>query len=305
MSQSAADAVNSAGRNAVKQVLRSYGEMTAVLRGGPSFVVIGAKRGGTTSLYRYLLEHPSVAPLFPGALHMKRPRYYDVNYARGLRWYRSHFPLMVGDRSVARPWVKPLIAGEASPYYLFHPLVAERLARDFPDVRLIVILRDPVERAYSHYKERRKHNAEPLSFEEALAAEQERLRGEAERIIREPGYRSLEHEDHSYLAQGRYLEMLERWFTFFPKSQFHIAVSEEFYADPGRVVNDIWSFLDLPQHELLSRTRHNYIPAPGIQPTTRQCLQDAFAEHNGKLECLIGRSLPWNGIENEARGNVG
>jgi hypothetical protein len=305
MRQSAADAVNSGGRKAVKQVLRRYGEMTAVLRRGPSFVVIGAKRGGTTSLYRYLLEHPSIAPLFPGALHMKRPRYYDVNYARGLRWYRSHFPLMIGDRGIARPWVKPLIAGEASPYYLFHPLVAERLARDFPDVRLIVILRDPVERAYSHYKERCKHNAEPLAFEEALAAEQDRLRGEAERIIREPGYRSLEHEDHSYLAQGRYLEMLERWFTFFPKSQFHVAVSEEFYADPGRVVNDIWSFLDLPQHELLSRARHNQIPAPGIQPATRQYLQDAFAEHNSKLECLIGRSLPWNGIQNEARGNVG
>jgi hypothetical protein len=296
MRQSAVDAVNSAGRNAVKQILRQYGEMTAVLRRGPCFVVIGAKRGGTTSLYRYMLEHPSIAPLFPGALHMKRPRYYDVNYGQGLRWYRSHFPLMIGGRSIARPWVKPLIAGEASPYYLFHPLVAERLARDFPDVRLIVMLRDPVERAYSHYKERRKHGAESLAFEEALDAEPHRLRGEAERIIREPGYRSVEHEDHSYLTQGRYLDMLERWFTFFPKSQFHIAVSEEFYADPGRVVNDIWSFLDLPPRELLSRTRHNYIRAPEIQPTTRRYLQSAFAEHNKKLECFLGRSLPWNGF---------
>ena len=196
-------------------------------------------------------------------------------------------------RSMARPWVEPSIAGEASPYYLFHPLVAERLARDFPDVRLIVMLRDPVERAYSHYKERRKHGAEPLGFEEALAAEPDRLRGEADRIIREPGYRSVEHEDHSYLAQGLYLDMLERWFALFPRVQFHIAVSEEFYADPDRVVNGVWSFLGLPPRELRSRTRHNYIPAPGIQPATRQRLQSALAGHNRELERLLGRTLPW------------
>lgn len=293
MSQSAISVVNTVGRDAVKQVLRTYGELTASRRAGPSFVVIGAKRGGTTSLYRYLLEHPSIAPLFPGVLHMKRPRYYDLHYSRGLRWYCSHFPLMVGGRSIVRPWIQPLLAGEASPYYLFHPLAPERLARDFPDVRLIVMMRDPVERAYSHYKERRKHGAEPLAFEEALAAEPDRLRGEAERIIREPGYRSVEHEDHSYVAQGRYLDMLERWFAFFPRSHFHIAVSEEFYADPGRVVNDIWSFLGLPPRELRSRMRHNYIPAPGIPASTRQFLQSSFAEHNRELERLLGRTLPW------------
>ena len=293
MRQPANDAVNRAARDAVKRAMRQYGELTAGLRRGPDFVVIGAKRGGTTSLYRYLLEHPSIVPLFPGALHMKRPRYYDVHYARGLRWYRSHFPLMVGRRSLARPWAEPAIAGEASPYYLFHPLAAERLARDFPDARLIVMLRDPVERGYSHYKERRKHGAEPLGFEAALAAEPGRLRGEAERIIREPGYRSMEHEDHSYLAQGRYLDMLERWFALFPRDQFHIAISEEFYSDPDRVVNGIWSFLGLPPRALQSRTRHNYIPAPGIQPAMRQNLQAAFAEHNRELERLLGRALPW------------
>lgn len=296
MSQSAVSVVNTVGRDAVKQVLRRYGELTAGMRVGPSFVVIGAKRGGTTSLYRYLLEHPSIVPLFPGALHMKRPRYYDVHYARGLRWYRSHFPLMVGGHSIVRPWIQPLIAGEASPYYLFHPLVPGRLAEDFPDVRLIVMLRDPVERAYSHYKERRMHGAEPLAFEEALAAEPDRIRGEAERIMREPGYHSEEHEHHSYVAQGRYLDMLERWFAFFPRSHFHIALSEEFYADPGRVVNDIWSFLGLPPRQLRSRTRHNYIPARGMSASTRQFLQSSLAEHNRELERLLGRTLPWTSI---------
>jgi hypothetical protein len=291
--QLAIRAVSRAARGASKGSLRRYGEITADLRGEPDFVIIGAKRGGTTSLYNYLLEHPSISPLFPGRQRIKGPHYFDSEFARGQRWYRSHFPLEAGGRHLVRPWVVPAITGEASPYYLFHPLAAQRLARQVPDVRLIILLRDPVERAYSHYKERARHAAEPLSFEDALDAEAARLHGEAERITAEPGYRSTAHEDHSYLAQGRYLDMLQRWFALFPRNQFHIAASEEFYADPDRVVNDAWSFLGLAPGRLQSRTRHNYHPAPGIQPGTRQRLQLAFAEHNRELERLLGRALPW------------
>jgi hypothetical protein len=219
--------------------------------------------------------------------------YYDTRYARGLSWYRSHFPVQVGGRHLARPGLKPAIAGDASPYYLFHPLAAERLARDFPDVRIIVFLRDPVERAYSHFKERTHHGGETLSFEDALDAEEGRLRGEAERIVAEPGYLSAEHENHSYLAQGRYLDMLPRWFGLFPREQFHIAASEDFYADPERHVNDVWKFLGLVPGQLRSRVRHNYLPAPGIRPETRYRLQEGLAEHNRGLGELLGRSLPW------------
>ncbi len=245
MTQQARGPVNRAAREAAKSVLRGYGEATSGLRRGPDFVIIGAKRGGTTSLYNYVLEHPSIQPLFPGRQHIKGVHYYDSNYDRGLRWYRSHFPLQAGRRHLVRPGCAPAIAGDASPYYLYHPLAAERLARDFPDVRIIVFLRDPVERAYSHFKERTHHGGETLSFAAALDAEEDRLRGEAERIVAEPGYRSAEHENHSYLAQGRYLDMLPRWFGLFPREQFHIAASEDFYADPEHHVNAVWSFLGL------------------------------------------------------------
>jgi Sulfotransferase domain len=285
--------VSSASRETAKQVLRRYGEATAGLRTGPDFIIIGAKRGGTTSLYNYLLEHPSIRPLFPGRQHIKGVHYYDSNYARGLRWYRSHFPLEAGGSHIARPGLKPAIAGEASPYYLFHPLAAERLARDFPAIRIIVNLRDPVERAYSHYKEQTYHGRETLSFEAALDAEDERLRGEAERIVAEPGYLSTAHEHQSYLAQSRYLDTLPRWFSLFSPEQFHITASEDFYADPARAVSEIWRFLGLPPHELRSRTRHNHQAAPDIAPETRQRLQDAVADHNRGLEELLGRSLPW------------
>ena len=285
--------VDRTAREAAKKGLRRYGELTSGLRGGPDFLVIGAKRGGTTSIYNYLLEHPSVLPLFPGRQHIKGVHYYDSEYRRGLNWYRSHFPIEVGGHHVARPTVDPAIVGEASPYYLFHPLAAARLASDFPDVRLIVLLRDPVERAYSHFKERTHHGGETLTFEEALDAEKERLRGEAERITAEPGYRSVEHENHSYVAQGRYLDMLPRWFELFPREQFHIAASEDFYADPERYVNEVWSFLGLAPHRLTNRKRYNYLPAPDIRPETHQRLHEVLAEHNRGLEELLGRRLPW------------
>ncbi|HUZ55980.1 MAG TPA: sulfotransferase domain-containing protein [Streptosporangiaceae bacterium] len=293
--------MNRAVRKAAKQVLRQYGEATAGLRPGPDFVVIGAKRGGTTSLYNYLLEHPSIRALFPGRQHIKGIHYYDSNYPRGLRWYRSHFPVQAGGHHLTRPDLSPAIAGEASPYYLFHPLAAERLASDYPDVRIIVSLRDPIDRAYSHYKEALYHDRETLSFEAVLEAEGERLRGEAERIAAEPGYLSVAHEHLSYLAQSRYLDTLPRWFSLFPREQFHIMVSEEFYADPNREVNEIWQFLGLPPRNLVSRTRHNHQPARDIRPETRQHLQDLLADHNRGLEELLGRSLPWPATRESVR----
>jgi Sulfotransferase domain len=285
--------VSQAVRENAKRVLRAYGEATAGLRRGPDFVIVGAKRGGSTSLYNYVLDHPAVVPLFPGRQHIKGPHYYDTRYANGLTWYRSHFPLEAAGRHLARPAQHPVLCGESSPYYLFHPLAAERLARDFPQVRVIAVLRDPVERAYSHFKERTHHGGETLSFEEALAAEPDRLRGEEERIIAEPGYVSAEHENHSYLAQGRYLDMLPRWFKFFPREQVHIAVSEEFYADPDRQVSEVWKFLGLPPHQLRNRKRYNYLPAPGVAPETRRQLNESLAGHHRDLAELLGRPLPW------------
>ena len=253
-------------RDAAKRALRAYGEATSGLRAGPDFVVVGAKRGGTTSLYNYLLEHHSISPLFPGRQQIKGPHYFDSNFSRGPRWYRSHFPVLVGDRQLARLSRQPALTGEASPYYLFHPLAAQRMAAAYPAVRIIMLLRDPAERAYSHYKERTRNDGETLSFEAALDAEPGRLNGEEQRILADPGYLSVDHEDHSYVAQGRYLDMLPRWFSLFPREQFYIGVSEDFYADPARVVNDVWAWLGLEPAPLRSTRRYNFHEAADLLP---------------------------------------
>ncbi|MDQ4004850.1 MAG: sulfotransferase domain-containing protein, partial [Actinomycetota bacterium] len=140
-------------RRSAKRVLRGVGVATSWARPLPDFVVIGAKRAGTTSLYAYLAEHPDVAPLFPARQRIKGVHYFDTNHHRGLRWYRSHMPSWIR-RTGGR------LAGEASPYYLAHPLAAERAARTIPDAKLVVLLRNPADRAYSHYRERVRHDAE-------------------------------------------------------------------------------------------------------------------------------------------------
>jgi hypothetical protein len=279
-------------RTGVKRSLRLYGELTAGLRGLPDFLIIGAKRGGTTSLYNYLLEHPAVLPLLPARQHIKGAHFLDSNFHRGTRWYRSHFP--TGPYRRLRERGGPVAVGEASPYYLFHPLAAERAASLMPDARLIVLLRDPVERAYSHWKERVRHGAEPLGFEEALEREPERLAGEAERILREPGYSSFAHEHHSYIAQGRYLDMLPAWLERFGHERMLIMPSEGFYTDPQAAVDRVTAFLGLPGRRLRSRVKHNYHPATDMRPETRRHLGELFAQHNRDLARLLGLRLDWS-----------
>src|SRR5687767_7317909 len=122
----AKSALPSSVRATAKKALRAYGMMTGRLRSLPNFLIIGAKRGGTTSLYNYLLEHPWVTPLFRSVENIKGIHFFDRNYDRGVTWYRSHFPLVANKASMARMKSRRTITGEASPYYLFHPLAPVR-----------------------------------------------------------------------------------------------------------------------------------------------------------------------------------
>ena len=162
-----------------KAVGRTVGRLTARWRTVPDYLIIGTKRGGTTSLQQYLTAHPDV--LEPKAA--KASHYFDANFSKGWSWYRAHFPLqrwMDGERAAGRP----VVVGEASPYYCFHPLALDRIAARVPDVKLIIVLRDPVERAWSHYSYEVARGNEDLSFADALDAEPARTAGAADRIRR-------------------------------------------------------------------------------------------------------------------------
>lgn len=287
-------------RLTARRTLRRYGMLTAVARGLPDFLIIGAKRGGTTSLYRYLAQHPDVLPLFPSArsFPMREDRkgvhYFDTHHDRGPVWYRSHFALEPYRSLLARRRGRRPVTGEASPYYLFHPRAAGRTAAELPDAKLIVILRNPVERAYSHWRERRREGAEPLEFAEAIAREPARLAGEHQRLLDDPGYRSVAHEHQSYLTQSLYLEPLSVWFAAYPREQFCILRSEDLYREPQRTVDRVWSFLGLPPQRLDDHQPWNAAGGDGMSAGVRQALSDRVDDHNRRLAQLLGMDLGWD-----------
>jgi hypothetical protein len=273
---------------------RRFRHATSRARILPSFIIIGAQRAGTTSLFDYLGRHPDVASPTAVAEDIawsKEVHFFDDRFARGLDWYRSLFPLAVR-RRYARARGRDLVAAEATPYYLFHPFVPERIAATLPDVRLIALLRDPIERAYSHYQLAHRKGREQLSFEEALAAEPERI-AEDEPHLGDPTYRSRHHRHHSYLARGLYAEQLERWFAHFPREQMLIIRSEEFLAKPAETYERVLDFLGLRPWRLEHFEQRNVGSYAPIDPALRARLEEHFAEPNARLERLLGPEFAW------------
>jgi hypothetical protein len=270
-----------------------------MLRPRPDFLIIGAKRGSTTSAYFQLLEHPNVLPLFPSARFVpkrrdgKGPHYFDTNFARGPRWYLGHFPSRLTRQQAARRLVGPVITGESSPYYLFHPLAAERAAAMVPEAKILLWLRDPVMRTYSAWKLQQRNGVETLDFPAALAAESERTAGEEERILAEPGYNSFAHEFQTYRAQSEYARPLARWMKYFPAEQIKVVISEEYHADAPAVCADVFDFLGLPPAPVNAAPVLNATARSPMPEDLHAELVSYFAAHNAALERLIRRPLPW------------
>lgn len=281
-------------KTGVRHVSRGVGMATVSQRTDPDFLIIGAKRGGTTSLWNAMVGHPDVLAMFPALQEAKSPHFFDLHYDRGIRWYRSHFAT-VGQRRrhERRSGVRPL-TGEASPYYMFHPLAAERIHRDLPETRLIVSLRNPVERAWSHYRERVGGGTETLSFRDALDAESGRLAGEDARIRNEaPHYNSFHHDFSSYLARGRYAEHLRPFVDGFP-GRLLILRAEDYYADPNRELQLVADFLGLPAYPQREVIRFNEMPRANMPDEDREFLVDYYRPHVAELQSLLGRDMGWD-----------
>ena len=266
-------------RKVVRNAVWTYGRATARWRPLPDFLVLGAQKAGTTALYAYLRWHPGIT-----GPSWKEVSFFDRHWWRGEGWYRGQFPLRSGGQ----------IVGEASPSYLFHPLAPERARTLVPDARLIALVRNPVDRAYSQYQHAVALGREPLSFEDALAAEDERTRGEVDRLVADPRAFSGAWWDHTYVARGRYAEQLERWLRVFPREQLLVVATEELGAAPGETYAAILGFLGAAPYTLAQYPRvfdRDYAP---MAPGTRAALAATFAEPNRRLEELLGRSFGWD-----------
>jgi Sulfotransferase domain len=274
-------------RRVLREAVWTYGRLTSPLRSLPDFLIVGAQRSGTTALFSYLQRHPAVS-----GPPWKEVNFFDVHHHRGEGWYRGHFVSSIGRARARRRGVE-LVAGEASPSYLFHPLAAERAAALLPGARVIALLRDPVDRALSHYNHEVALGREPLSFEQALDAEESRLAGELERMAADPRYFSFAWWNHTYLARGRYAEQLERWLGAFPPEQVLVLTTEELDADTQGAYDRVLAHAGLPPHRLPSFPHvfsREYAP---MAEETRGRLKEYFAGPNARLAKLLGRDPGW------------
>jgi hypothetical protein len=256
----------------------------------PDFLIVGFTKTATTTVFDVLRRHPLVAPP-----HSKQLHYFDYNFSEGPDWYARQFPSAVKRRLFALRHGRPFLTGEATPSYVDHPSAAERIHEMLPDVRLIVQLRNPIDRAYSHYRMTVREGDEDLPFEAAVDAEEARLAGEVDRVRDDPGYRSLPLGRWSYLRRGCYAEHLEPWLERFPREQLLVLTVDELQADWAGTIGRCWSFLGLPPHDpgpplrKLDGGAHEPLSAE-----TRARLGEYFAPHNSRLGSLLGFEPDWS-----------
>ena len=255
----------------------------------PHFMILGTQKGGTNSLYNYLGQHPQILSAIQKEIH-----FFSLHYHKGIDWYRAQFP-STADGNLLR-------AGEGTPYYLFHPCVPGRVCNHFPQMKFIVLLRNPTDRAISHYYWEVNLGYEMLPLEEAIARESERLEGEAEKLLADESYYSYNHQHYSYLSRGIYIEQLQNWMNFFGREQFLILKSEDLFSRPAGAVNRVFEFLGLPAYELTNYKKYNVGDYRAIGPQIRQQIAEYFRPHNDKLVEFLGEDFVWK--EEEIAGEL-
>ncbi len=269
--------------------------LSAGLRVLPDFLIIGAMKSGTSSLFHYLTQHPELVPAFEKEIH-----YFDQDEASfggrtgALAWYRSHFPIkaMIPSRSLVY---------EATPKYLCHETAARRIAAVVPNARLVLTLRNPSDRAISHYFHTRCNPPDPESLHAAMCEDLARCAslgvtgGDASGS---PGYTSC-------VGRGVYRPQIERYLERFDRQDLHVIDSERFFEDPGPVLSSLFEFLgvraDVPIRDLAARNVSKRDKQ--VWPRTRALLDDYFRPHNERLFELLGERYDWNDANSSSTGS--
>jgi len=261
-----------------------YRTITSPFRVLPDFLILGVAKAGTTSLYQYMIQHPDI---YPG-LRKETAFFYSKS---GLKSYRSYFSTIFYKVFIKNIKKQNFLTGEATPGYLFFPYCAEKIFDVIPKAKLIVILRNPVDRAFSHYQQQVSKKLEKLSFEDAIKMEKDRMR-DKEGMGNEEYYSNF--GNVSYLARGIYVDQLKIWMAKYPKEQFLILVTENLAADIIRTTNDVFKFLNLTSFSPKNLQRqHIGKYKEKMKTETRNQLIQFFKPHNERLFKFLGKTFDW------------
>lgn len=260
-------------------------------RPAPDFVIVGAQRCGTTSLFRALAKHPA---MMSNVINAKGIHYFDTSYHKSEDWYNAHFPTRAEREAHEVKVGQKAIAGEASPYYMFHPAGAERMAKAIPDTKLIVLLRNPVKRAISHHLHMVWEGHESVkNIDEALDLEASRLEGVEEKLLANPKLISRAHQHYSYIARGHYAPQIEKLFKYFDRNNVLVMTTEKLVSDSVASLSAIQSFIGFDNDPSIQLEKRNASSKFEPNPDTVSRLTEEYSESNKRLAELLDIEIPW------------
>ena len=273
-----------------RSLYRTYCNFAGPFHVLPDFIIFGVSRSGTTSLYQYLSQHPNMEPSV-----VKEPRFFDMYFDRGINWYRMNFPSKWQKFIFTKLKHKKFITGEASGAYLQNPHAPKRIHDLNPNMKLILLLRNPVDRAFSHYIRKMKNGSEKLSFEEVTEKEKTRIEGEQEKMEKNEKYYSPIYHSLAYITTGLYAMRLKRWLKYFSMKQILVLENGEFLRDPEKVYNQAVEFLGLPKWNLPNYKKFSKQRlSVDMNPKTREQLLEYCKPFNEELYSLIGKRFDWD-----------
>lgn len=265
------------------------GQATASLRALPGLLIAGGQRCGTTSMYKALAHQPTIyRPVWRKGVH-----YFDVPVEHDLDWYRGHFPLKAQLARSSRQHGTRALCFESSPYYLFHPLAGQRIAAALPDVKMLVLVRDPVERAYSAHAHELARGFETLPFEAALEAEADRLEGEEERLRTDPTYESHAHRHQAYRQRGEYAPQLAKMAALLGRDRVKVVDSHRFFETPEQPYAEVLDWLGVRQVRTPVFDQYNGRARLKMPESLRTELAEHFLPFDEQLTPWLGHEPSW------------
>tara|TARA_B110000014_G_C20119440_1_gene592533 strand:+ start:2255 stop:3097 length:843 start_codon:yes stop_codon:yes gene_type:complete len=272
-------------RNSIRNAYHTFGKrgiagITASSRVLPDFIITGTVRSGSTSLYYNICEHPSVLEAAYDEIG-----YFDSNYHLGENWYRSMFPKLKTMNKIKNN-TGYAITGEDTPFYFWKKEVVDRIYDILPDIKLIGIFRNPVDRAYSNYNLGVRMNTEQLGFGEAI--------DEEICFMEDHSFRDTIDRKRSYISKGIYAEQIKLWLDVFPKEQIHIISTEEMQKQPQDTLGKIFRFLDIPEYAIKYPQKQKIAKYEEMEPSIRKRLLEFYKPHNEKFFQVIKQQFEWN-----------
>lgn len=258
---------------------RGIAGITASNRVLPNFIIIGTVRSGTTSLYYNICEHPSVLPAAYDEIG-----FFDSNFHLGIDWYRSMFPTEKKMEEIKKD-TGFAITGEDTPFYFWKKEAVDRIFQALPDVKIIAIFRNPVDRAYSNYNLGIRKNTEKLTFEETIEEET--------RFLENHTFRDTIDGRRSYLSKGMYENQIKLWFNIFPRKQIHMLSTEDMQQKPKQELLKIFRFLEIPEYTIKNPQKLKLAKYEEMNVETRKKLLDFYKPYNEDFFQIIQQRFNW------------